>query len=182
MIKQTLTRPVNSLAAVTDTMANAERVLMTPLPVGYNILFSQIVLLYVYLLPFQLYNSLGWITIPGTVASAYIIIGLHAIGNELENPFGNDVNDLPLERYCSELAKELDVLTSVPAPKFNDMLQFTKADNKVLWPLSTSGYGEWSQRSVSDIRSALRAKVVVGKGMVQRASSDKGEKDEISLA
>ncbi|TAQ90777.1 hypothetical protein B7494_g945 [Chlorociboria aeruginascens] len=141
------------------TMSTAERVLNTPLPIGYNILISQIVLLYVYLLPFQLYDALKWITIPGTVAAAYIIIGLAAIGNELENPFGNDVNDLPLDQYCADIAAEMDVLTSVPAPKLSN---FVGGENQVLWPLSRSGFEEWRGRSVADIRSALNAKVVVG--------------------
>ena len=166
---------VTCLAALTDTQASAERVLTTPLPIGYNILISQIVLLYVYLLPFQLYLSLGWITIPGTIAAAYIIIGLAAIGNELENPFGDDVNDLPLDQYCKELARELDTLTSVPAPKFADVLLGGDGvekgngtgENKILWPLSASGYRLWVNRPEGDIRSALRAKVVVGKGMVE---------------
>jgi predicted membrane chloride channel (bestrophin family) len=57
---------VTSLAALTDTQSSAERVLTTPLPVGYNILISQIVLLYIYMLPFQLFATLGWIAIPGT--------------------------------------------------------------------------------------------------------------------
>ena len=155
-------------------MAGAERVLTTPLPIGYNILISQIVLLYVYLLPFQLYPSLGWITIPGTVAAAYIIIGLAAIGNELENPFGNDVNDLPLDHYCAELAAELDVLTSVPAPRFGEFLKKEGAgsENMVLWPLSLSGHAEWRTRTESDIRSALRAKVVVGIPANSTSTSD----------
>jgi ion channel-forming bestrophin family protein len=155
---------VTALAALTDTQSSAERVLTTPLPVGYNILISQIVLLYIYMLPFQLFNTLGWVTIPGTVAAAYIIIGLAAIGNELENPFGNDVNDLPLDHYCDELKRELDTLTSVPAPKFGDVVLGRGkggGENLVLWPLSANGYGDWRERSEGDIRSALRAKVVV---------------------
>ncbi len=164
---------MTSLAALTDTQSSAERVLTTPLPVGYNILISQIVLLYIYMLPFQLYATLGWIAIPGTLAAAYIIIGLAAIGNELENPFGNDVNDLPLDQYCEELKRELDTLTSVEAPKFGDIVMGRSSggsgvggDNLVLWPLSTSGYGDWRQRSEKDIRSALKAKVVVSSGLV----------------
>ncbi|KAH8812712.1 Bestrophin, RFP-TM, chloride channel-domain-containing protein [Xylogone sp. PMI_703] len=153
---------MTSLAALTDTQSNAERVLTTPLPVGYNILISQIVLLYVYLLPFQLYNSLGWVTIPGTMAAAYIILGLAAIGNELENPFGNDVNDLPLDQYCEELANEINTLTSVPAPKFGDVM---RKENKVLWPLSEHGYESWTDRTEDDIRHALKTKVLVGKGV-----------------
>jgi putative membrane protein len=148
---------------LTDAQANAERVLTTPLPIGYNILISQIVLLYIYLLPFQLYLALDWITIPGTVAAAYIIMGLAAIGNELENPFGNDVNDLPLDSYCIELQQDLDILMS-KAPKFGDFLKNSQ-NNQVLWPLSTSGYGDWKDRSEADIRSALKAKVMVGKGL-----------------
>lgn len=154
-------------------MASAERVLTTPLPVGYNILISQIVLLYVYLLPFQLFGALQWITIPGTIAAAYIILGLAAIGNELENPFGNDVNDLPLDGYCEELRCELDVLTSRPPVRFGAVVG-QRADGKVLWPLSTSGHAEWKQRSVSDIRSALKAKVLVGKGVEGRIGSSAG--------
>ncbi|PQE26366.1 hypothetical protein CJF30_00001107 [Rutstroemia sp. NJR-2017a BBW] len=161
------------LNALTDAQAAAERVLATPLPVGYNILISQIVFLYVYLLPFQLYDSLHWITIPGTIAAAYIIVGLMAIGNELENPFGNDVNDLPLDHYCAELARELDILTSTKAPSFTEIVYGRKEDlssdspdellreNKVLWPLSNSGVRMWRNRSEQEIREALAAKVVV---------------------
>jgi putative membrane protein len=155
---------MTAIGSLTDTQAGAERVLTTPLPAGYNILISQIVLMYVYLLPFQLYGSLGWVTIPATLAAAYIIIGLAAIGNELENPFGNDVNDLPLDHYCEELRKEFDILTSSPAPKLDDFWKGGKEEadeNKPLWPLSSSGSRMWSERSVADIRSALRAKVVL---------------------
>ena len=169
------------LSNLTDVQASAERVLNTPLPVGYNILISQIVLLYVYLLPFQLYSSLGWVTIPGCIASAYIIIGLAAIGNELENPFGNDVNDLPLDQFCEELRRELDYLTRTPAPKLETFFWGSKSkygdekemqaedaailrgENKVLWPLSEHGAVMWRHRSVEDIRSALRAKVIAAK-------------------
>ncbi|KAL5323875.1 hypothetical protein ACEPPN_008417 [Leptodophora sp. 'Broadleaf-Isolate-01'] len=169
-VNGTLKNPVitgqimSAVAALTDTQSSAERVLTTPLPVGYNILISQIVLLYVYLLPFQLFDALQWITIPGTIAAAYIILGLAAIGNELENPFGNDVNDLPLDDYCRELSSELDTLTSVPAPKFSDVVRGYggKSENKVLWPLSEGGFDDWNGRSVRDIRNALKSKVIAG--------------------
>ncbi|KAL2073067.1 hypothetical protein VTL71DRAFT_10391 [Oculimacula yallundae] len=155
---------MTAVSTLTDTQSSAERVLTTPLPIGYNILISQIVLLYVYLLPFQLIGALGWITIPGTIAAAYIILGLAAIGNELENPFGNDVNDLPLDDYCRELSSELDTLTSVPAPRFGDVVRGCggKTENKVLWPLSEGGFDSWNSRSVRDIRSALKSKVLAG--------------------
>ncbi|KAI9049780.1 hypothetical protein LZ554_005931 [Drepanopeziza brunnea f. sp. 'monogermtubi'] len=165
---------LSTMETLTDTQASAERVLTTPLPVGYNILISQIVLLYVYLLPFQLYSTLGWITIPGTIAAAYIILGLAAIGFELENPFGNDVNDLPLDTYCMDLASDLNVLTSVPAPRFSDVVRGCggNTENKVLWPLSNSGFDDWEARTVQDIRSALKAKVMAARGCCDHGSMD----------
>lgn len=158
---------MTAISALTDTQASAERVLTTPLPVGYNILISQIVLLYVYLLPFQLYSALGWVAIPGTIAAAYIILGIAAIGNELENPFGNDVNDLPLDSYCAELSKELDTLMSNSAPKFAEHLGLSRHLNQPFWPLSHGSVGEWRERGIDDLRSALKAKAFVGKNTVE---------------
>lgn len=54
-------------------MTGTERVLNTPLPLAYTILISQISWVYVLALPFQLYNELEWITIPGSMGeSSYI--------------------------------------------------------------------------------------------------------------
>lgn len=92
-----------------------------------------------------------------TVA-AYIILGLATIGSEIENPFGHDVNDLPLDTYCRQIALELDIITAMPAPKMDEF--GARDDNLVLFPLSASGYSEWKDRSVEDIRAALKAKVV----------------------
>jgi putative membrane protein len=166
---------MNAIASLTDTQAQAERVLSTPLPLGYNILISQIVLIYVYLLPFQLVGTLEWVTIPATIAASYIIVGLAAIGNELENPFGNDVNDLPLDVYCEQLRGEFDVITASAPPKLDEFWKGGESDetqNKVLWPLSSSGAKQWHGRSVADIRTALKAKVAIGDGVKNPLSRD----------
>ena len=56
-------------------------------------------------------------------AAAYIILGLAAIGREIENPFGHDVNDLDIQGYINSLAAELDILTSLPPPKEDDFMK-----------------------------------------------------------
>lgn len=106
----------------------------------------------------------SWLTIPGTIAAAYIILGIATIGDELENPFGHDVNDLPLDAFCAELQKEIDTLMSTPAPNFDDHLSTSDHLNLPLWPLSHKGLGEWRDRSEHDIRGALRSKVITAKG------------------
>lgn len=92
------------------------------------------------------------------LVAAYIIIGLLTIGSEIENPFGHDVNDLPLTSYCRQIAKELDIITASPAPDVEDFM--TRDENLVLFPLSQAGYPMWKDRNRDDIRAALRAKFV----------------------
>jgi putative membrane protein len=147
---------MNQMGSLTDVLTGTERVLNTPLPLAYSIAISQITHLYVFALPFQLFKPLGWITIPGTIVAAYIILGLTHIGYEIEDPFGQDVNDLPLDTYCRELAADIDVLTSTPAPESKDFIEVSQ--NKVLFPLSNGEYKSWEAKSVEEIRAVLKEK------------------------
>ncbi|OJJ35632.1 hypothetical protein ASPWEDRAFT_110758 [Aspergillus wentii DTO 134E9] len=152
------TQAINCLSSLTEVMTGTERVLDTPLPAAYTISIAQITWIYVLVLPFQLYATLSWVSIPGSIAAAYVILGIAAIGREIENPFGDDVNDLPLDTYCRNIAQELDIITASPPPKVEDFT--THEDNLPLYPLSTDGYPGWKDRSVQEIRAALRAKVI----------------------
>jgi ion channel-forming bestrophin family protein len=151
----------SNLASLNEVMTGTERVLNTPLPLAYSIAISQITWVYVLALPFQLYDSLHWITIPGTLLGAYIILGIAAIGKEIENPFGDDVNDLPLDTFCRQLSAEIDIITSKPPPRKEEWIE--SVENRVLYPLSMGEYGVWSGKSVEDIREALRVKAVTAK-------------------
>ncbi|CAF9937545.1 MAG: hypothetical protein HETSPECPRED_000576 [Heterodermia speciosa] len=138
---------------LSDVLAGTERVLSTPLPEAYSIAISQITWVYVIALPFQLWDSLRWVTIPGTVVGAYIVLGIAAIGREIENPFGLDANDLPLDKFCNQLASEINVIASRPPPRPEDFIN-TKG-NKVLYSLN---YEAWHARSEEDIRGTLKSR------------------------
>ncbi|KAL1303038.1 hypothetical protein AAFC00_003350 [Neodothiora populina] len=172
---------MNNIGSLTDVLTGTERVLNTPLPIAYTISISQITWTYVMILPFQLYNYLEWVTIPGTIVAAYIILGLATIGKEIENPFGNDVNDLPLDHYCHEIAADMDVLTATPAPDIDEFVNSER--NWPLYPLSMTGYAGWEKRSVADIRDALRAKATSGAKAVQsERARPNGEGAKLSLS
>lgn len=147
---------VNALNALIEVMAGTDRILNTPIPIAYSIAISQITWVYVMLLPFQLYRLLDWVTIPGTAFAAYVILGISLIGSEIENPFGNDVNDLPLDAYCAQIAADLEVISASRPPETKDFIKHP--DNMVLYPLSRSGYQVWSSREEERIRDALRTK------------------------
>ncbi|PLB35347.1 UPF0187-domain-containing protein [Aspergillus candidus] len=151
------TQAVNCLATLNEVVTGAERVLDTPMPAAYAISIAQITWIYVLVLPFQLFDTLSWVTIPGSIAAAYIILGLSAIGREIENPFGDDVNDLPLDTYCRRISQELDMITATPPPIARSF--GARDENMVLFPQSTAGYPEWKERSAKEIRSVLRTRV-----------------------
>ena len=144
---------LGDLASLNEVLAGTERVLNTPLPVAYSIAISQITWVYVIMLPFQLWKTLGWITIPGTIVGAYIILGIAAIGREIENPFGHDVNDLPLEKFCKQLADEVNIIAARPPPTPEGFIM--KEENVLL---HSKSFKAWKAGSVEEIRAGLRVK------------------------
>jgi putative membrane protein len=79
-----------------DVQGGCERILKTPVPYAYTVLLHRIVAVYCFMLPFGLVQSLGMVT-PAVVAFvAYAFLGLDALGDSLEEPFGFDDGDLPL--------------------------------------------------------------------------------------
>lgn len=149
-----------SIAGLDDVLTGTERILNTPLPLAYSIAIAQITWVYILILPIQLYNYLHWVTIPGTICAAYIILGLLLIGREIENPFGNDVNDLPLDHFCQQLASDIDTISGLKTPKIAEYVRHR--DNIVLFPISASGYEAWARRSENKIRSELKLKMEIG--------------------
>lgn len=89
-----------TLSAMTGAAASCERIKGTPIPFSYTLLLHRTAYLYCFLLPFGLVDSIGFMT-PFVVAIvAYTFFGLDALGDEIEEPFGLDANDLPLDAIC----------------------------------------------------------------------------------
>ncbi len=85
-----------SLTEITGIQGGCERILATPVPFVYNVLMHRIVGLYCIFLPFGLVSTLHWATPMAVAFIAYAFYGLDSIGDEIEEPFGRDPNDLPL--------------------------------------------------------------------------------------
>ncbi len=54
--------------------------------------------------------GVGWMGVPLAFPAAFIMYGLEAMAQEIENPFGWDVNDHDLTRFCASLYKETSTL------------------------------------------------------------------------
>lgn len=90
-----------------DYMGACERIHKTPLPFAYVVHLRRMLTVYCITLPFALIGTFGWVTMPVTFLVAYSLFGIEEIGVEIEDPFGLDDNDLPLERICSNIEGNL---------------------------------------------------------------------------
>lgn len=107
------------LIELANVQAGCERILSTPLPFAYSLLLHRTAYLFCLLLPFALVHSLGYFSPLVVGLLAYSFFGLDALGNELEEPFGTQSNDLPLDALLRTI--EIDILTGlnaadIPAP------------------------------------------------------------------
>ncbi|PVH98783.1 UPF0187-domain-containing protein, partial [Periconia macrospinosa] len=150
------TSALNSILTLNDVLGTTERILNTPLPLAYSIAISQLTWVYILILPFQLYDTLGLVAIPGTLLAAYIILGFAYVGQEIENPFGHDVNDLPLDSFCDQLTADIDIIAA-SAPRTSSVF-VTDPRNCVLQPMNWEGYEAWREggEGTEEIREALR--------------------------
>lgn len=97
----------NHLAHLTQAQAVCERIKHTPLPFAYTLLLHRTSYLFCFLLPFAMAEPLGWLTPIFTAIVSYTFFGLDAIGDELEDPFGRDENDLPIDAIVRNIEREI---------------------------------------------------------------------------
>jgi ion channel-forming bestrophin family protein len=100
-----LQRIINNLI---DTVGTCERILRTPMPLAYAIHLKQLLLIYCLLLPFKMVGDLGWMTPLVVGLVSFTLLGIEEIGVEIENPFGNDPNDLPLDNICKNIQRTIE--------------------------------------------------------------------------
>ncbi len=105
-----LTAMLKLLDIMVDGLGGCERILKTPIPVAYSIHLKQLLLIYCLTLPFQLVTELTWWTAPIVSLISFTVFGIEQIGIEIENPFGLDANDLPLESICKTIQINIEEL------------------------------------------------------------------------
>ncbi|KAJ3255596.1 hypothetical protein HK104_007137 [Borealophlyctis nickersoniae] len=123
----------NSLSSLTETLTTLERIQSTPIPLAYSIHLSQTVILFLLALPFQLVIAFGWGTVLAVIMASFTLLGIEAIGEEIEDPFGYDKNDLPVDLYCESVMEEVEMLL-----RFR---RYEKGDTGLGWGVIKSGCG-----------------------------------------
>jgi len=88
-------------------LASVECIKKTPMPFAYVAHLRTFMILWLMSLPFVLIHDLEWLILLVCVIIGYVIMGIEGIGVEIENPFGHDYNDLPLNSLVAKCTDNL---------------------------------------------------------------------------
>ncbi len=91
----------------TDLCGACERIKNTPIPYSYSAFIKKFIFVYVLTLPIGWVFSLGYFVIAIVPFILYVLASLELIAEEIENPFGNDANDLPVDEIAENIEKHV---------------------------------------------------------------------------
>ena len=99
-----------------DVLGACERIRKTPIPYSYSSYVKQFVLVYAIVMPFGLAKDFGYGAVLASMLTFFATMGLELLAEEIEEPFGTDRNDLPLEDITETIARDVRVALGVASP------------------------------------------------------------------
>lgn len=107
----------NDLSAFADICGACERIQKTPIPYSYSLFLKKFIFAYIISMPFCFAPQFGYWTILLTLFVFYVLTSLELIAEEVENPFGEDANDLPTDQFAANIARNVhELLTKAAVP------------------------------------------------------------------
>lgn len=90
-----------NLGKLNESLGGCERIASTPIPFAYSVIIHRTIYLYSVLLPFGLIDTVGVMTPVMVAFVSYTFFALEALAEELQDPFGLEPNDLPLDAMAT---------------------------------------------------------------------------------
>ena len=95
------------LTAFTDICGACERIKNTPIPMSYSSFIKKFIFIYVLTLPLGFVFSMGYFVIAAVPFIFYVMASLELIAESIEDPFGIDPDDLPIEKLGENIRKHV---------------------------------------------------------------------------
>lgn len=99
-----------NVTAFVDYWGGAERIMKTPVPFAYAQHIKSFLTLFCFTAPWAMVESMGWYTPIAAGVLAYGMFGIDEIGVEIEDPFGDDPNDLPIDAMGKRIETDTDLM------------------------------------------------------------------------
>lgn len=95
------------LQSFTDNIGACERILNTPIPYSYSMFLKKVIFLYTFTMPIGFVSEFGYWATAIIPLVFYIFASIEVLAEEIEDPFGKDTNDLPLNRMSNTIRDNL---------------------------------------------------------------------------
>jgi predicted membrane chloride channel (bestrophin family) len=128
----------------TQARRGAAKIIDSPMPFSYSHLMHLMLFVVIIIgtpVAISSHAGVGWMAVPLSFPAAFLLYGLEEMAHEIENPFGWDVNDHDLTRFCKGLFDECSAM--------------------IKWKAATSGKGQrgggllgWGAAKVAENESA----------------------------
>jgi putative membrane protein len=102
-----------NLTALVDLHSGCERIVRTPIPFAYAQHIKLFVTLWCFTVPFAIVDAMQSYTWFASAVLAFALFGIDEIGVEIEDPFGYDDNDLPIDRIGQTIKASMSDILSV---------------------------------------------------------------------
>ncbi len=101
-----------NVTQLVDIWGGAERILKTPIPFAYAQHIKSFLMLFCFTAPFAMVEQMRWYTPIAAAVLAFGMFGIDEIGVEIEDPFGYDPNDLPLDAIGQRLTEDTKTMAT----------------------------------------------------------------------
>ena len=92
---------------ISTIQGGCERISNTPIPFAYSLILNRTIYIYCAIYPLLIIDSFGFLSLLFSLFTTYALLALDAIATELEDPFGREDNDLPLNAICNTIEIDL---------------------------------------------------------------------------
>ncbi len=95
------------LKEFSDILGGCERIRNTPIPYSYSMFIKKFIFTFTVTLPFAFITEFHYFTLPIVLMVFFILVSVELIAEEIEDPFGSDVNDLPTDDLSEKIKKNV---------------------------------------------------------------------------
>lgn len=96
------------LQSLLDITGACERIKNTPIPFSYSMFLKKIIFIYVITMPIAFSIDFKYWAIPIVMFIFYAFASIELISEEVEDPFGDDANDLPTQDIAERIKNNLN--------------------------------------------------------------------------
>lgn len=90
-----------------DIIGACERIKNTPIPYSYSMYVKKFIFIYVVTLPFGFLTTYGYFTSIIVAIITFVLLSIELIAEEIEDPFGKDINDLPTDDLAGKIKENV---------------------------------------------------------------------------